>query len=58
TVKEHQAMLADFKKDPHDYPKSYKGGNFESHCERMIDIYQRAAEANRDMAAMHRQMAK
>ncbi|QSA98096.1 hypothetical protein [Methylococcus sp. EFPC2] len=56
-VEEHQQILADFKKDPHDYPKSYLGGNFESHCQRLIDIYERAAAENREMAKMHRQMA-
>jgi adenosine deaminase len=56
-AEEHKRILADFRKDPHDYPKTYKGGNFESHCERLIDIYERAAEANRQMAEDHRQMA-
>jgi hypothetical protein len=56
-AEEHRQILAQFKKDPHDYPKTYMGGNFETHCKRLIDIYEKAAEANRNMAGMHRQMA-
>jgi hypothetical protein len=56
-AEEHKQILAEFRKDPHDYPKSAKAGNFESHCERLIDIYERAAVANREMAELHRQMA-
>jgi len=57
-AEEHRQILAQFRKDPHDYPKSYLGGNFENHCKRLIDIYERAAEANRDMAEDHRQIAE
>lgn len=56
-VEEHKQALAHFLRDPHDFPKSAMGGNYENHCKRLIDIYERAVEANRDMAAMHRQMA-
>jgi len=56
-AEEHRQILAQFRKDPHDYPKTYKGGSFEAHCKRLIDLYERAAEANRDMAEDHRQMA-
>jgi hypothetical protein len=56
-VKEHKQILADFKKDPHDYPKTYLGGNFESHCIRLIHSYEQVAEVNREMAKMHRRMA-
>lgn len=55
---EHKKILAQFLKDPHDYPKSYLGGNFENHCKRLINIYEQAADANREMAKMHRQMAQ
>jgi hypothetical protein len=57
-VEEHQQILAAFKKDPHDYPKTYLGGNFESHCMRLIHSYEQAAEANREMAKMHRRIAE
>ncbi|MVF21586.1 hypothetical protein [Methylocaldum sp. BRCS4] len=56
-AEEHRQILAQFLKDPHDYPREYKGGSFEAHCKRLIDIYERAAEANRDMAEDHRRMA-
>lgn len=56
-AEEHKQILAQFLKDPHDYPKSYLGGNFENHCKRLIDIYERAVEANLEMAKMHRQVA-
>ncbi|HYE36922.1 hypothetical protein [Methylocaldum sp.] len=56
-AEEHRQILAEFRKDPHDYPREYKGGSFEAHCKRLIDIYERAAAANRDMAEDHRQMA-
>jgi hypothetical protein len=56
-AEEHRQILAQFRKDPHDYPREYKSGSFEAHCERLIDIYERAAEANRDMAEDHRRMA-
>jgi hypothetical protein len=45
-VEEHKQILARFRKDPHDYPKEYLGGNFENHCQRLIDIYEKAAEAS------------
>jgi hypothetical protein len=56
-AEEHKQILAQFRKDPHDFPKTYKAGSFEAHCERLIDIYERAAETNRDMAEDHRRMA-
>lgn len=56
-VEEHKQALAHFKRDPHDFPKSAMGGNYENHCNRLISIYESAVEANREMAAMHRQMA-
>jgi hypothetical protein len=56
-VKEHELALAHFKKDPHDFPKTAMGGNYESHCKRLISIYESAVEANREMAELHRKMA-
>jgi uncharacterized protein YukE len=56
-AEEHRQMLAQFRKHPHLFPREYKGGSFETHCERLIHIYEQAAEANRDMAEEHRRMA-
>jgi hypothetical protein len=57
-AEEHKKILADFLKDPHDYPRTYLGGNFENHCNRLIELYTEAAEESLAMAKMHRQIAE
>lgn len=53
-VEEHKKRLSQYQS------KSYKYGrqaeNFKAHCQRLIDVYEKAAEANLEMAKMHRQM--
>lgn len=56
-AEEHKKILADFLADPHDYPKTYLGGNFKNHCKRLIDLYSRAADESLQMAKMHRLIA-
>lgn len=51
---EHKKLLSHYES------KSYKYGrqaqDFKAHCERLISDYEKAAEENREMARMHRQM--
>jgi len=53
-AREHQELLN------HYQAKSYKYGrqaqDFKAHCQRLVDAYEKAAEENREMARMHRQM--
>jgi len=57
-AEEHKKILAEFLKDPHDYPKAYLSGNFENHCKRLIDVYNKGADESLEMAKMHRQIAE
>lgn len=57
-AEEHKKILAEFLKDPHDYPKTYLSGNFENHCRRLIDLYTKGADESLEMAKLHRQIAE
>src|SRR5690606_39272429 len=56
-AEEHKRILAQFRKDPHDFPKAYMGENFENRTKRLIDVYERAADIDRKLAEAHREMA-
>jgi hypothetical protein len=60
-AKDMQLKADEHRKLLHQYEiKSYQYGrqaqDFQAHCERLISDYQKAAEENREMAKMHRQM--
>jgi hypothetical protein len=54
-VEAHQKLLDHFKREP--WLSGRQGVDFESHCNRLIQIYQQAKEENLEMAKMHRELA-
>jgi len=55
-VDEHKKLLVQYKANPWLYGKQIEG--FESHCARLVSVYQQAVDANLQMAEAHRQMAR
>lgn len=53
-VDEHKEILSHFDREP--WLAGRQAQDFKAHCERMIDIYENAAEENLEMAKLHRQM--
>ena len=53
-VVEHKKLLAQYEAKSYLYGRQAE--DFKAHCERLIDIYEKAAEENLNMAKMHRQM--
>jgi dihydropteroate synthase len=56
-VEEHKEILSQYKREPWLIGKQQATG-FGVHCQRLIDVYEKAAEENLEMAKMHKQMAK
>ncbi len=54
-VEEHKKILSEYEREPWLIGKQQATG-FGVHCRRLIDVYQKAAEENLEMAKMHRQL--
>jgi ABC-type Fe3+-citrate transport system substrate-binding protein len=54
-VEEHKKILSEYERAPWLFGKQEATG-FGVHCQRLIDVYEKAAEENLEMAKMHRQM--
>jgi hypothetical protein len=54
-VEEHKKILSQYEREPWVFGKKATG--FGVHCQRLIDVYQKAAEENLEMAKMHRELA-
>jgi len=53
-VEEHKKLLSQYQSKSYLYGRQAE--DFKAHCERLIDVYEKAAEENLSMAKMHRQM--
>ncbi|MDD4906432.1 MAG: hypothetical protein PHD39_09780 [Methylobacter tundripaludum] len=53
-VDEHKKLLSQYQSKSYLYGRQAE--DFKAHCERLIDVYEKAAEENLKMANMHRQM--
>lgn len=53
-VEEHKKLLSEYQREP--WLMGRQATGFGVHCQRLIDIYEKAAEENLEMAKMHRQM--
>jgi len=53
-VEEHKKLLNQYRSKSYLYGRQAQ--SFENHCEALINAYEKAAQANLSMAAMHRQM--
>ena len=53
-VDEHKKLLSQYEAKSYLYGRQAQ--SFRDHCEVLINAYEKAAEANRAMAEMHRQM--
>jgi len=51
---EHKKLLSQYQSKSYLYGRQAE--DFKAHCERLIDVYEKAAEENLSMAKMHRQM--
>jgi hypothetical protein len=56
-VDEHKKILSEYEREPWLIGKQQATG-FGVHCQRLIDVYQKAAEENVEMAKMHRELAE
>lgn len=56
-VDEHKKILSEYEREPWLIGKQQATG-FGVHCQRLIDVYQKAAEENLEMAKMHRELAE
>ncbi|ODT86092.1 MAG: hypothetical protein ABS69_00230 [Nitrosomonadales bacterium SCN 54-20] len=54
-VQEHKKQLEEY--EYHSYLYGKQAQNLQAHCRGLIRYYEQAAEANRDMAEIHRQLA-
>jgi hypothetical protein len=54
-VDEHKKLLSEYQREPWLIGKQQATG-FGVHCQRLIDVYEKAVEENLEMAKMHRQM--
>lgn len=55
-VAEHKKLLEQYRN--HSYLYGRQAMTLEEHCESLINAYQKAADANTEMAKMHRQMSE
>lgn len=55
-VEEHKKILSEYQREPWLIGKQQATG-FGAHCQRLIDVYEKAAKENLEMAKMHREMA-
>lgn len=53
-VGEHKKLLSLYQSRSYLYGRQAE--DFKAHCERLIDVYEKAVEENLEMAKMHRQM--
>jgi len=53
-VEEHKKLLAQYEAKSYLYGRQAE--DFKAHCEALINAYEKAVEANLNMAKMHRQM--
>ncbi|MGZ8183756.1 MAG: hypothetical protein ACXWT1_17530 [Methylobacter sp.] len=53
-VDEHKKLLSQYQSSSYLYGRQAE--DFKAHCERLIDVYEKAAKENLEMAKMHRQM--
>ncbi len=53
-VEEHKKLLRQYEAKSYQYGRQAQ--DFQAHCERLINDYEKAAEENLEMAKMHRQM--
>jgi hypothetical protein len=51
---EHKKLLSQYQSKGYLYGRQAQ--DFKAHCERLIDVYEKAAKENLEMAKMHRQM--
>ncbi|MEQ1620638.1 MAG: hypothetical protein ABL919_04475 [Methylococcales bacterium] len=53
-VEEHKKLLSQYQSKGYQYGKQAE--DLKAHCQRLVDVYEKAAESNLEMAKMHRQM--
>jgi hypothetical protein len=53
-VEEHKKLLSQYQSKSYLYGRQAQ--DLKAHCQRLIDVYEKAAEENLNMANMHRQM--
>lgn len=53
-VDEHKKLLNQYESKSYLYGRQAQ--DLKGHCQRLIDVYEKAVEANLEMAKMHRQM--
>jgi hypothetical protein len=53
-VDEHKKLLSQYQSESYLYGKQAQ--DLKAHCQRLIDVYEKAAEENLSMAKLHRQM--
>lgn len=53
-AEEHRKLLRQYEAKSYLYGKQAE--DLKAHCQRLIDVYEKAAEENRQMARMHHQM--
>jgi hypothetical protein len=53
-VDEHKKLLSQYQSKSYLYGRQAE--DFKAHCERLIDVYDKAAKENLEMAKIHRQM--
>ncbi|CAA9889826.1 conserved exported hypothetical protein [Candidatus Methylobacter favarea] len=53
-AEEHKKLLKQYEREP--WLMGRQSTDFGVHCQRLIDVYEKAAEENLEMAKMHRQM--
>jgi septal ring factor EnvC (AmiA/AmiB activator) len=53
-VDEHKKLLSQYESKSYRYGRQAE--DLKAHCQRLIDVYEKAVEENLNMAKMHRQM--
>jgi septal ring factor EnvC (AmiA/AmiB activator) len=53
-VEEHKKLLSQYQSESYLYGRQAE--DLKAHCQRLIDVYEKAAEENLSMAKLHRQM--
>lgn len=56
-VDEHKKLLALYQSEPYLYPYEKQTPPMTLHCQNLINAYESAVKANREMAKMHRELA-
>ncbi|MDD5580755.1 MAG: hypothetical protein PHY16_15950 [Methylobacter sp.] len=55
-VDEHKKLLSQYESKSYLYGRQAE--DIKAHCQRLIDVYEKAAEENLSMAKLHREMAR